>query len=59
MDALQERVEVETAIVVGGHDDLAIDDTSLRQRCEQRRSGVARTVLPRECLERAARPDLK
>ena len=30
-----------------------------RQRCEHRRAGSARTVLPRERLQRAARPDLE
>ena len=36
VDALQQRVEVETAIVRGRHDDLAVDDAALRQRREQR-----------------------
>ena len=36
MDALQQRVEVEPAIIGGRHDDLAVDDASLRQRRKQR-----------------------
>ena len=37
VDALQQGVEVEAAIIGSGHDDLAVDDASLRQRCQQRR----------------------
>src|SRR3954447_10501318 len=37
MNALQQRVEVEAAVVGGRHDDLTIDDTALWQRSEQRR----------------------
>src|SRR6266487_6435928 len=45
MNAQQQRLEIESA--VANDDDLAVDDASLRQRCEKRRGELGKIAVHR------------
>jgi hypothetical protein len=47
VNALQQRVEVEAAVVGRGHDDLAVDDAARRQVGEQWREQLGEVAVER------------